>query len=73
MIDAIFKGRILDGHLQDCGLTLGDIAKMKKSFFITLRTMNHNRIAYPKPKEADAAERLAEKRQATEGEEQKEA
>lgn len=73
MIDAIFKGRILDGHLQDCGLTLGDIAKMKKSFFITLRTMNHNRIAYPKPKDADAAERLAEKRQATEGEEQKEA
>ncbi len=64
MIDGIFKGRILDGHLQDCGLTLGDIAKMKESFFQTLRTMNHNRIAYPKPREADAAERLAEKRQA---------
>lgn len=73
MIDGIFKGRILDGHLQDCGLTLGDIAKMKQSFFTTLRTMNHNRIAYPKPKEADAAERLVEKRQATEGEELKEA
>lgn len=64
MIDGIFKGRILDGHLQDCGLTLGDIAKMKESFFSTLRTMNHNRIAYPKPRETDAAERLAEKRQA---------
>ena len=64
MIDGIFKGRILDGHLQDCGLTLGDIAKMKESFFQTLRTMNHNRIAYPKPRDADAAERLAEKRQA---------
>lgn len=66
MIDAIFKGRILDGHLQDCGLTLGDIAKMKESFFTTLRTMNHNRIAYPKPRETDASERLAEKRQAAE-------
>lgn len=66
MIDGIFKGRILDGHLQDCGLTLGDIAKMKESFFATLRTMNHNRIAYPKPRETDASDRLAEKRQAAE-------
>ena len=73
MIDAIFKGRILDGHLQDCGLTLGDIAKMKNSFFHTLRTMNHNRIAYPKPKETDAAERLAEKRNAIEVDEKKQA
>lgn len=73
MIEAIFKGRILDGHLQDCGLTLGDIAKMKHSFFHTLRTMNHNRIAYPKPKETDAAERLAEKRNAIEVDEKKQA
>ncbi len=65
MIDGIFKGRILDGHLQDSGLTLGDIAKMKESFFTTLRTMNHNRIAYPKPRETDATERLVEKRAAT--------
>lgn len=62
MIDGIFKGRILDGHLQDSGLTLGEISKMKESFFTTLRTMNHNRIAYPKPRETDAAERLSEKR-----------
>ncbi len=54
MIDGIFRGRILDGHLQDCDLTLGDIAKMKESFFQTLRTMNHNRIAYPKPEKEDA-------------------
>lgn len=71
MIDGIFKGRILDGHLQDCGLTLGDIAKMKESFFQTLRTMNHNRIAYPKPKDTDASERLAEKRQTPDNSEKK--
>jgi len=65
MIDGIFKGRILDGHLQNSGLTLGVIAKMKESFFTTLRTMNHNRIAYPKPRETDATERLVEKRAAT--------
>lgn len=63
MIDGIFKGRILDGHLQDCGLTLGEIAKMKESFFLTLRTMNHNRMAYPKPAAADATETLSEQRQ----------
>lgn len=62
MIDGIFKGRILDGHLQDCGLTLGDIAKMKTSFFNTIRTMHHNRISYPKPKEEDATAKLVEQR-----------
>lgn len=63
MIEGIFRGRILDGHLQDCQLTLGDIAVMKETFFNTIRTMHHNRISYPKPK-ADATLALADKRQA---------
>lgn len=54
MINGIFKGRILDGHLQDCGLTLGEIEQLKDTFFATIRTMHHNRIAYPKPKADDA-------------------
>lgn len=62
MIEGIFKGRILDGHLQDSGLTLGEIARMKEAFFVALRTMNHNRIAYPKQLAADATTLLAEKR-----------
>ncbi len=66
MIESIFKGRILDGHLQESGLTLGEIARMKEAFFTTLRTMNHNRIAYPKPAAGDAATLLAEKRSAEE-------
>ncbi len=66
MIDGIFKGRILDGHLQDCGLTLGEIAIMKECFFNTARTMNHNRIAYPKPQERDATSAVAAQRQAEE-------
>lgn len=65
MIESIFKGRILDGHLQDSGLTLGEIARMKEAFFVTLRTMNHNRIAYPKPKENNVEALLAEKRKET--------
>lgn len=70
MIDSIFKGRILDGHLQKCELTLGDIALIKESFFNTIKTMHHNRIAYPKPAE-DAASTLAERRMDELGEEKK--
>ena len=62
MISGIFKGRILDGHLQDCGLTLGEIEKLKESFFATIRTMHHNRIAYPKPKADDATAAVIELR-----------
>lgn len=62
MIESIFKGRILDGHLQDSGLTLGDIAKMKITFFNTIKVMHHNRIAYPKPHD-DATDTLAAQRQ----------
>ncbi len=66
MIEGIFKGRILDGHLQDSGLTLGEIATMKECFFSTIRTMNHNRIAYPKRHESDTAAAVADRRQAEE-------
>lgn len=63
MIEGIFRGRILDGHLQDCDLTLGEIAVMKETFFQTIRTMHHNRISYPK-RQNDATAALLEKRQA---------
>ncbi len=62
MIEGIFKGRILDGHLQDSGLTLGEIATMKECFFTTIRTMNHNRIAYPKPQERDSTAAVVARR-----------
>lgn len=61
MIAGIFKGRILDGSLRDCNLTLGEIEKLKETFFVNIVTMHHNRIAYPK-KEQDAAEQLMERR-----------
>ncbi len=63
MIDGIVKGRILDGHLQDCDLTLGDIARLKESFFSTIRTMGHSRIAYPRPAPLDPSAALVEQRQ----------
>ncbi len=53
MIDNIFKGRILDGHLNDSGLTLGELQRIKESFLKTVKSVFHNRIAYPKPPEDD--------------------
>lgn len=64
MINGIFKGRMLDGHLQDCELTLGEIEKLKESFFATIRTMHHNRITYPKPKTDDSTAAVIEMRKA---------
>ena len=71
MINGIFKDRILDGHLQDCGLTLGEIETLKDSFFATIRTMHHNRIAYPKPKADDATAAVIALRQTESKQEEK--
>lgn len=41
------KQRVVDGHLDDCGLTFGDLKKIRNSFIKTLKSIHHNRIAYP--------------------------
>ena len=48
LIDDIFKDRLNDGQLDDAALTLSDLATIKKSFSVTLRSMMHTRIEYPK-------------------------
>lgn len=58
-IDTVIRKQILSGHLKDSQLTLGEIDTIKKSFFDTLRTMHHTRIAYPKTKEDDEMEKEA--------------
>lgn len=50
-IDEVIKGRIRDNELRDSGLTFGDVYKIRNSFIATLKTMSHNRIAYPSPPE----------------------
>ncbi len=46
LVEDIVKARILDGQLDDCGLTLGELALVKKSFVTTLRSMLHKRVSY---------------------------
>ncbi len=48
LIDEIFRDRLNDGQLDDAALTLSDLAKIKRSFASTLRSMMHTRIEYPK-------------------------
>lgn len=48
MVDDLVRAKINDGQLDDCPLTLGELARVKDSFAGTLRSMLHNRIDYPK-------------------------
>ena len=52
LLDRIFQSRIEDGQLDECPLTLQQIAIIKKSFTRTLLNSLHTRIAYP-PEEKD--------------------
>lgn len=46
LIDSIVGSRIAQGQLNECSLTLEDIAKVKNSFTFTLLNMLHSRVAY---------------------------
>ena len=48
-VDDLLKQRVVDGHLDDSGLTFGDLKKIRNSFIQTLKSIHHNRIAYPSP------------------------
>lgn len=51
MIENIFRSRILDGHLRDSKLTLGDLEVMKDAFVSAICASHHSRIQYPKAEE----------------------
>jgi putative nucleotidyltransferase with HDIG domain len=48
LVDDIVRNRVLDGQLDECDLTLAQIADIKDSFVKTLLSMMHSRIRYPK-------------------------
>jgi putative nucleotidyltransferase with HDIG domain len=55
LVDDLVRQKIQDGQLNDCPLTLKDLAIVKESFATTLRSMLHSRIDYPKDEEKTAA------------------
>jgi putative nucleotidyltransferase with HDIG domain len=52
MVDEIVQARMLDGQLDECDLTIAELAKVKASFCKTLLSMMHGRIKYHKVVEA---------------------
>lgn len=48
LVDDLVRQKIQDGQLDDCPLTLKEVAILKESFANTLRSMLHSRIDYPK-------------------------
>lgn len=52
MIDEIVQARMVDGQLDECDLTIAELAKIKASFAKTLLSMMHARIKYQKAVEA---------------------
>ncbi len=54
MIEELVRAKVNDGQLDDCPLTLKELARVKDSFAATLRSMLHVRIDYPKEDERAA-------------------
>ncbi len=52
MVDDIVQARMIDGQLDECDLTIADLAKVKASFAKTLLGMMHNRIKYTRESSA---------------------
>ncbi len=48
LVNDIVTKRILEGQLDESGLTMNEICRVKESFSKTLRSMMHSRIDYPK-------------------------
>ncbi len=48
LVEDLVHAKIQDGQLDDCPLTLQELAMIKESFAGTLRSMLHSRIDYPK-------------------------
>lgn len=51
LIDEIVQARVAEGQLDNCELSLCELAVVKQCFAKTLRSMLHSRIDYPKDEE----------------------
>jgi putative nucleotidyltransferase with HDIG domain len=67
MVDDLVAAKINDGQLDDCPLTLRELALVKDTFSTTLRSMLHSRIDYPKDDERGATATKRVTNDATQG------
>lgn len=64
LVEDIVRGKLEDGQLDDCPLTLRELAMVKESFAGTLRSMLHSRIDYPRDDERETGTVAAARRAA---------
>ena len=67
MVEDLVRAKINDGQLDDCPLTLRELAIVKDSFSKTLRSMLHSRIDYPKDDDRATAAAKRAANDATQG------
>ena len=60
LVDELVRAKVNDGQLDQCPITLGELAMVKESFSNTLRSMLHSRIVYQKPEEKSTGKRLSD-------------
>ncbi|MFC1498960.1 HD family phosphohydrolase [Verrucomicrobiota bacterium] len=53
LVNDIVNTRLEDGQLDECNLTLIDLARIKRSFVFTLTNMFHGRVPYPEDENRD--------------------
>ena len=58
LVVKVVRGKIREGQLDDCALTLAEITRMRHVFRETLRGSYHHRVAYPSAQESDEREPL---------------
>ena len=56
-IKTLIKDKLDDGQLDKSGLAISDLETIRKSFIEVFKGMYHNRVAYPKKEEMDAAKK----------------
>jgi putative nucleotidyltransferase with HDIG domain len=54
MVRKIFDGKTADGELDECGLTLQELAKIREAFIPILVGIHHQRVSYPGQREHEA-------------------
>lgn len=60
LIDEVVQAKLREGQLDDCQLSLHDLALVKESFANTLRGILHSRIDYPKDDERSGSRQVME-------------
>lgn len=53
MVHKIVQGKLEDGQLNQCPLTLSDISRIERSFLVTFNGLLHERIRYPEEEDED--------------------